>query len=160
MNATPAQSARELPAIFVRRPASPVTRIVVGVDGSGGSAAAQRWATAGACRRQVVLRIVSAWEEAAQPASSHAGNPAQIAAARVQNALARVLGQQHYPRRIACATPKGTPGEALLNEAGNADLLVLGVTGADAARAPGPTGRYCLRRGRGPLVFVPVRLVP
>jgi len=45
----------------------------------------------------------------------------------------------------------------LLNEAGDVGLLVIGAAGADAAQAPGTTGRYCLRRGRGPLVFVPAR---
>jgi hypothetical protein len=33
----------------------------------------------------------------------------KIAAVRVQKALARVLLQQHYPRRIACATPWESP---------------------------------------------------
>jgi nucleotide-binding universal stress UspA family protein len=158
MNSAAAQSALELPVVIVRSPALPVTRVVVGVDGSAGSTAALRWATAEACRRQVLLRIVSAWEEPDRTALPVASDPARIAAARVQKALARVLLQQHYPHRIACATPKGTPGEALLNEAGDVGLLVIGAAGADAAQAPGTTGRYCLRRGRGPLIFVPARL--
>lgn len=160
MNTASAQAAPGLPAIVVRPPVSPVTRVIVGVDGSGGSAAALRWAAAEACRRQVLLRIVSAWEERSRPPSSVASDPARIAVARVQKALTYVLFQPHYPYRIACATPQGPAGEALLNEVGNTGLLVLGATGAAAVRAPGRTGRYCLRRGRGPLVFVPASPTP
>jgi hypothetical protein len=36
-------------------------------------------------------------------------------------------------------------------------LLVLGAAGVAAAEAPGQTARYCLRRGSGPLVFVPAK---
>jgi hypothetical protein len=99
-------------------------------------------------------------EEPGQPGAAHSDDPAQIAAARVQKALARVLLQQHYSRRIACVTPMGIPGEALLNEVSDISLLVLGAAGISAARAPGRTGRYCLRRGTGPLVFVPARPAP
>jgi nucleotide-binding universal stress UspA family protein len=160
MHITPGQVAAELPALVMRHAVSPVARIVVGVNGSAGSAAALRWAVAEACRRQALLRIVSAWEESEQPGAAHSDDPAQIAAARVQKALARVLLQQHYPRRIACVTPMGIPGEALLNEASDVSLLVLGAAGVSVARAPGRTGRYCLRRGTGPLVFVPARPAP
>jgi nucleotide-binding universal stress UspA family protein len=146
-----------MPAMIMRHAVSPVARIVVGVDGSAGSAAALVWAVAEACRRQVLLRIVSAWQGPDQPDAGCAGDPAQIAAARVQKALARVLLEQRYPRRIACVTPKGMPGEALLNEVGDAGLLVLGAAGVAAAEAPGQTARYCLRRGSGPLVFVPAK---
>ena len=153
MQSVPGQSLRELREVVVRRPPSPVTRVVVGVDGSVGAAAAVQWATAEACRLQAMLRIVSAWDQPDQPPPrSPAGDPARIAAVRVQKALARVLSQPHYPRRISCVTPKGAAGAALLNEAGDAGLLVLGATGAESA--PGRTTRYCLRRGRGPLVCV------
>jgi nucleotide-binding universal stress UspA family protein len=143
--------------IIVRSPVLPVTQVIAGVDGSAGSAAALRWAAAEACRRQVLLRIVPAWEEPDRTAVPGAADPARMAAARVQQALARVLSRQRYPHRIACATPRGTPGKALLDEAGDAGLLVIGAAGAGAAQAPGTTGRYCLSRGRGPLVLVPAR---
>lgn len=141
--------------MVLRHPGFPVTRVVVGVNGSAGSVAALHWAAAEACRCKAMLRIVSAWEEPDQPGPSWAVHPAQIAAGRLQKALARVLSRQHYPRRIACAALSGTSGEALLRAAGDADLLVLGATGAAAMQVPGSTGRYCLQHGRGPLVFVP-----
>ena len=155
MDTTTSQPAR-VPELIMRRPVPPVTSIVVGVDGSAAAAAAVRWAAAEACRRQVVLRILSAWDEPDWPGpAARAGDPALIAARRVQKALARVIGQPRFPRRIACATPRGHPGLALLTEAGRSGLLVLGMTGIGAAAAPGRVNRYCLWRARCPLVFVP-----
>jgi nucleotide-binding universal stress UspA family protein len=159
MTTMPAQSVWELPAMFIRQPVSHVPRVIVGVDDSTGSAAALRWAAAEACRRQVMLRIVSVWEDPGRPAS-YTRCPAQMAAARVQKALAQVLDQQPYPRHVACATIEGTPGRVLLDDAGDAGLLVLGATGVGAAQAPGPVGRHCLQRGRGPLVFVSASRLP
>ncbi|MGH7736245.1 MAG: universal stress protein [Gemmatimonadales bacterium] len=129
---------------------------MVGVDGSAGSAAALQWAAAEACRRQVALRIVSAWEEPdpAEPGSRYSDR-VQIAAARVQTALASVLGRPHLPRQVACAAAEGQTGKVLLDQADNADLLVLGITRLGTELAPGPVGRYCLRHARGPVVFVP-----
>lgn len=154
------QLAGESREMFMRRPVSPVSRVVVGVDGSAGAAAAVQWAAAEACRHQAVLRIVSTWNELDQPDPFYASDPARIAAARVQKALVRVLGRPYYPRRLGCATPRGDPGPTLLNEADEAGLLVLGVTRAIAALWPGRVNQYCLRRGRGPLVFVPAPLNP
>lgn len=157
MDAALAQSARDLRVMVMRHPVSLVTRVVVGVDGSAGAAAAVQWAAAEACRHQVVLRIVSAWDEPGEPGPFPAHDPARIAAAQVQKALARVLERPHRPRRIACATLRGNPGEALLNVTGEGGLLVLGLAGIDGV----PSGRvneYCLGRGLGPLVFVSAAL--
>lgn len=140
--------------MVMRHPLSLVSGVVVGVDGSDAAAAAVQWAAAEACRRQILLRIVSAWQEHDQPAPPLSGDPARIAATQVQKALTRVLARQHYPRRIACATPRGAPGEALLSEVGEHGLLVLGVAGVSTTPWPGSVNRHCLRRGRGPLVFV------
>jgi nucleotide-binding universal stress UspA family protein len=155
MTITPSRLVSSSPAVVMRHAVSPVARIVVGVDGSAGSTAALSWAVTEACRRQVLLRIVSAWQDPDQRDAAGTGSAARIAAAHVQKALAYVLLQQNYPRRIACATAKGVPGAVLLNEVSDAGLLVLGATGNAAAQAPGKTGQYCLRRGSGPLVFVP-----
>lgn len=142
------------PEMIVRAPATTVTRVVVGVDGSAGAAAAAHWAAAEACRRQVALRIVSARDERDESGSLKRGEAARIAAARVQKALTRVLSRQRYPRRIACATPRGYPGQALLAEVGETGLLVLGVTHVGAVLLPGRINRYCQRLGSSPLVFV------
>lgn len=143
--------------MILRPPVFPVTRVVVGVNGSAGSAAALCWAAAEAVRRQAGLRIVSAWEEPAQHGPNQPGNPAQAAARLLQNAMDRVLSQQHYPRRIGCAALRGAPGEALLGQAGETELLVLGAAdaGAGAVQAMGPTSLHCLQRGNSPLALVP-----
>lgn len=146
-----------LPALFMRLPAGPVTVVVVGVDDSADSAAALRWAVGEACRRRAGLRIVSAWQKPHGRTLPGAGDPARTAAARVEKALAQVKIQQHHPHRITCGTAQGSPGEVLLREAGDTGLLVLGAAGDKVPEAIGPTGRYCLRHGRGPLVLVPAR---
>jgi nucleotide-binding universal stress UspA family protein len=150
-------SAWGLPALFIRVPAGPVTRVVVGVDDSAGWAAALRWAVGEAWRHRAALRIVSAWEKPRETSLPLGGDPARIAAARVEKALDQVRLQRHRPYRITCATTQGSPGEVLLREAGDTGLLVLGTTGNNVPEAIGPTGRYCLRHGRGPLVLVPAR---
>ena len=163
MNSTTGQPTPERPAISHpgtqpgRRRASPAGRIVVGVDGSAGSAAALCWAVAEACRRHAALLIVSAWEapDPVEPGFARPGDRAQMAAERAQKALARVLLEPHQPDRIGCAMPEGTPGKVLLDQAEGADLLVLGTTGISTEQAPGPTGQYCLRHAHGPVVFVP-----
>lgn len=155
LRSTPGQAAPEQPTMILRPAVSPVTHVVVGVDGSAGSEAALRWAAAEAVRRQTGLRIVSAWQEPARTGSSPAGHPAQAAAHILQEALARFLSQQHYPLRIACAGLRGTPGKALLTQARGSGLLVLGATGAGPGQVPGATGTYCLQHGSGPLVIVP-----
>lgn len=155
MQTAPGQPVREPCEMVMRPPTSPVARVIVGVDGSAGAAAAVQWAAAEACRRQVMLRIVSAWEELDQPGPSLHGDPVKIAAAQVQKALRRVLGRLHYPCRIACCMPEGMPGQALLDEVGQAGLLVLGLSRTGATPVPGRVNWYCLRRGHDPLVFVP-----
>ncbi len=155
MNSPLDQPVQDQLAIILRPVVLPVTHVVVGVDGSAGAEAALRWAAAEAVRRQTGLRIVSAWQDPAPAGPSLAGHPGQTAAHILQKALSSILSQQHYPRRIACAALRGTPGEALLAQARNSGLLVLGVTGTGAGQVPGAIGRYCLQHGHGPLVLVP-----
>lgn len=154
LSTAPGQAAFHQPAVFLRPAVFPVTRVVVGVDGSAGSVAALYWASAEAVRCQAGLRIVSAWQEPAHSGGSLAGHPAQAAALIAQEALARILGEQHYPRRIGCAALRGAPGQALLSRALDTGLVVLGTTGNGTVPVPGATGRYCLQHGCGPLVLV------
>ena len=155
MSTAPGQSAPEQPAVILRPVLIPVTRVVVGVDGSAGSVAALYWSAAAAVRWQAGLRIVSAWQAPAQDGPPPSGCSAQAAARIVQKALARVLAREPYPPRIACAALRGAPGQILLGQALDTGLLVLGTARAGADRAPGATGRYCLQHGSGPLVLVP-----
>ena len=154
MTNAPAQRDLGQRVMLLRCSVAPVTRVVVGVDGSAGSAAALLWAAAEALRCQAGLRIVSAWQEPAPAEGPRAGHPAQAAARHVEKALARVLSQQHYPRRIACAALRGTPAQALLSQARDTGLVVLGTAGTRTDRLPGPIVEYCLLHGRGPLALV------
>lgn len=143
---------RDMPRSQARsRPAA--MGVIVGVDGSAGSAAALRWAAAEASRRQTALRIVSAWQEADMPERpACATAPALEAASRVQDALHLLLQQHGCPRHVGCVTPRGDPGEVLVRQARSATLLVLGTSSSDD---PGRTARYCLQYARCPVVFVP-----
>jgi nucleotide-binding universal stress UspA family protein len=143
------------PAMILRPVVLPVTHVVVGVDGSAGAEAALWWAAAEAVRCQTGLRIVSAWQDPAPTGHPMTSHPAQTAAHILQKALSSILSQQRHPRRIACTALRGTPGEALLTQARDSGLLVLGATGTGAGQVPGAIGRYCLQHGRGSLVLVP-----
>lgn len=118
MNNTPSQPAPARLAVSRpgtrprRRRTTRTRRLVIGVDGSAGSAAALRWATAEACRRRAALQIVAAWEppDPAAPGPSRPGDRAQIAATRAQKALGRVLREPQQPARVCCAVPEGNPG--------------------------------------------------
>src|SRR6185437_3008876 len=89
-------------------------RIVVGVDGSPGSGAAVRWATAVACRRHAALRMVSAWQETDQDRVPGAlADLSLTAASRVQDALDELFHQLDRPQRVSCVTLRGVPGKVL-----------------------------------------------
>ena len=95
-----------------------VRRVVVGVDGSAGSAAAASWAADEAAARGVPL----------------------------------------VERTVDAVEPAGA-GEALVETAGEDDLLVVGTRGRGAAARLllGSTAAYCLEHGAGTVVVVPPR---
>lgn len=137
-------------AVPGRRPA--VGRIVVGVDGSPGSAAALRWAAAEAGRRQAALRIVSAWEDPDHDPGCLAAAPAaSVAAALVQDALDLVVCLDGRPESVGCVMPQGEPGKVLVEQAMDAEMLVLG---ADSGAEPGSISRHCLQHAECSVVFV------
>lgn len=130
----------------------PLGRIVVGVDGSLGSLAALRWAAAAAARRGLALRIVSAWEGADSYRVVRTAPPAaSAAAALVQDALELVICLDSRPGSISCIMPEGEPGRVLIEQARDAEMLILGShSGAEGGR----TLRYCRRFAPCPLVIV------
>ena len=108
--------------------------VVVGVDGSRGSAEALRFAVEESRLRHARLRIVTAWTV---PATAYAGmfnagvDPTLFehdAAAESARALgdARTLGPE---LEIDAATPNGPAAAELIAAAGGADLLVVGSRG-------------------------------
>ncbi|MEV3860634.1 universal stress protein [Streptomyces sp. NPDC050095] len=129
--------------------------MVVGVDGSRESSAAADWAAREALRRDLPLRIVHAWEglpadDAEEPLPEL--KVPQYWARRVLRTTVEQLGVRYPKLYAACEQVRLPPGPALLAEAENAELLVLGSQGlggvsgvlagsvamATAAHAPRP----------------------
>ena len=127
-------------------------RIVVGVDGSPASLAALEWAAAEAGYRRAALRIVAAWDDPDRGPACHASSArASAAAALAQDALDLVVGLDGHIARVSCVVPAGEPGRVLVEQAREAEMLILG---AAPGLEQGSTLRYCLRFAPCPLVFV------
>lgn len=135
----------------------PRARIVVGLDGSFGSAVALRWAAREAAELGAVLDVVAAWTDAdpERPTLDRPDAPLSVARERLEHALASLVRAPIPPERIVATPLHGTAGEVLVAHARSARLLVLGTSGIECPTIPGPTGVYCLRHSNTPVVFVP-----
>ncbi|WP_331767938.1 universal stress protein [Embleya sp. NBC_00896] len=132
-------------------------RIVVGLDGSFGSAVALRWAAREAAELGVVLDVVAVWRDAdpERPTLDRPDAPLSVARERLEHALASLVRAPIPPERIVATPLHGAAGEVLVARARDARLLVLGTSGIECPTIPGPTGVYCLRHSATPVVFVP-----
>jgi nucleotide-binding universal stress UspA family protein len=112
---------------------APLTRIVVGYDGSAASQAAVHWATAEAVRLHAPLRIAEVFELVITTRPS----PGQIvplealrtARDRGLQALAEGVRLQNRGLVVETVLHSGSPAQALLEEAEQARMLVLGSRG-------------------------------
>ena len=139
-----------------------VRRIVVGVDGSAESVAALRWACREASLRGAEVLAVLALESACHQVASYAAPaPRQSngswGAARdvLRQSVSEVLSL--FPGvRVRTEIAEGLAARVLLDQAEDADMLVLGrnLDGPDPYRAAGPVIRVCLRAARCPVVIV------
>ena len=141
---------------------SGVRRIVVGVDGSAESVAALRWACREASLRAAEVLAVLALESAchqvasyAVPAPRQAGGSWGAARDVLRRSVSEALDLFPGVRVRTRIGPKGWP-RVLLDQAANADMLVLGRDsgGPDPYRAAGPVIRVCLRATRGTQVVI------
>jgi nucleotide-binding universal stress UspA family protein len=111
-------------------------RVVVGVDGSADSTAALRWACREADARDAELLVVHAWD---YPYSTEIGTAEAVDRAQVDGAL--VLEEAVRAARDEWTGPvkerlvRGRAATALLEEAGAADLVVVGSRGRGAVRS-------------------------
>jgi len=110
-----------------------VTRpVVVGLDGSGQSFAAADWAAREALLRGLPLRLVHAWEglpDDVTDADLPEIRAPQYRARRLLHTAVEQLNDR-YPRLyVAAEQVRRQPGPALLAEAANAELLVIGSQG-------------------------------
>jgi nucleotide-binding universal stress UspA family protein len=137
--------------------------VVVGIDGSEGSARALRFALDEARAHGASLRAVSAWHLpvgfleggwATDPVSL--GDFEQLA----RSTLERTLGEAGAAASGVEVVPvvrEGQPAQVLLDEAAEADLLVLGSRGLGGFRGMllGSVSRQCAQHAPCPVVIVP-----
>ncbi|MDX3637085.1 MULTISPECIES: universal stress protein [Streptomyces] len=106
--------------------------VVAGLDGSRESIAAADWAAREALRRGLPLRLVHAWEglpdEGTEAALPELRAP-QYHARRVLRTALEQLNERYPQLYIAAEQVRRQPGPALLAEAENAELLVIGSQG-------------------------------
>lgn len=139
-----------------------MSTIVVGVDGSPGALAALRYALGEARLRGADVRIVGAWH---LPVAAYAGGYGpgdpdlsvgfeKDARGNLERALEQAdVGDVH----IDTVVREGNPAHVLLEEARDADLLVVGSRGLGGFRGLmlGSVGQQCAHHAPCPLVIVP-----
>jgi nucleotide-binding universal stress UspA family protein len=138
--------------------------IVVGVDGSGGSKAALRWAYAAAARRGAKVRAVSVWQYpylAVAPAPlGGAVAPAPEMQAASEEALESVLADVGLPDDVEVerVVKEGSASHVLLDEAADASMIVVGARGHGgfAGLLLGSVATQCVNHARIATVVVPV----
>ena len=138
-----------------------VRRIVVGVDGSAESVAALRWACREASLRAAVVHAVLALESACHQVASYAvpaprqsngswGAAREVLRRSVSEAVSLYPGVS-----VRTEITEGLAARVLLDDAREADMLVLGRThAADPYRGAGPVIRACLRAAPCPVVII------
>jgi nucleotide-binding universal stress UspA family protein len=130
--------------------------IVVGVDGSDSSADAVRWAAAQAQLTGASLRAVATWR---WPNYLTRIPPGVDLSAETAQTLREILTAALTNQPQVAVTEKvveGPAGPALLSQAHDASLLVVGARGRAAfpGMLLGSVAEYCVRNGRCPVVVV------
>jgi nucleotide-binding universal stress UspA family protein len=138
----------------VTAPASPV--VVVGVDGSTGSRDAVRWAAEYATVTGAELRAVASWRWPNYVTRIPPGVDLQ---ADTQRTLQEVIAEirTEFPEvQVSDHVVEGPSGPALLSQATDASLLVVGARGRAAfpGMLLGSVAEYCVRNGQCPVVVV------
>ena len=141
-------------------------RIVVGVDGSAASAAAVRWAVREARLRHAAVHLVCACGSDVRLQAPYASwswltreDERYVAAAAVLAAAAELARPHLPPGWLTTELVRESPVRALLDQAADAEMLVLGTirfargTG-QPIRAIGPVASACLRLAHCPVVVI------
>ncbi|MEU2548096.1 universal stress protein [Streptomyces roseolus] len=114
-------------------------RIVVGVDGSGPSLEALKWAAGQAALTGDALHAVISWEYPASWATLMPGVPPEFDPERLAGQiLDQSLTEALTPEQAAAATRtvvSGNPAQALIDQARGAELLVVGDRGYSGFKA-------------------------
>lgn len=137
-------------------------RIVVGFDGSDSAGRALGWAADEARRRHAHLDVLRAYRVLYPAAAPLAGYPAEVDAvadeARTELDLALAgLDQSGLPTLVTGHLVSGAAAPAILDAAGDADLVVLGThgRGAVAGALVGSVTHHVAHHARVPMVVVP-----
>jgi nucleotide-binding universal stress UspA family protein len=140
--------------------------IVVGVDGSGGARDALRFALEEARFRRAAVRVVAAWHV---PVAAYGGafvppDPALVAepdpdARRAAERALEDAGDLADDVDVETVVREGAPAQVLLEEADDADLLVVGSRGLGGFRGLllGSVSQQCAHHAPCPVVIVPHR---
>jgi nucleotide-binding universal stress UspA family protein len=137
---------------------SPAQVIVVGVDGSKPSSEAVQWALQQARLTGAELRAVATWRwpnylTRLPPRADLAAETAQMLDETVAAVLAEHSGGAV---QVTKHVVEGPPGPALLSQAEDATLLVVGARGRAAfpGMLLGSVAEHCVRNGVCPVVVV------
>lgn len=136
-------------------------RIVVGIDGSAGSARALRWALEEAGLRQARLQAVQAWHIPFTDYGIYAPtvDPAifETAGRQVLDEAVDAVDASALPAPIERLLVLGNPGSVLLEAAKGADLLVVGARGVGgfAGLLLGSVSQQVAHHSPCPVVIVP-----
>lgn len=138
-------------------------RIVVGVDGSAGSRLALKWAYAEAKQRGAILDVVAAWSHPPVPVTPEAlawseqrGDLSPVTKEMVDEMLQDVIGDR-TDVDVETTIVEGSPAAVLLDEAEDAEMLVVGSRGLGGFRSLllGSVSQQCAQHGTCPVVIVP-----
>lgn len=136
-------------------------RIVVGIDGSESSKAALRWAVRQARLAGATLRVVMTWEVPTFAYASGMPYPGDLdLAGASRRTLDKAIGDVVGARdglEVSSVVVESHPALALLAEAVDAELLVVGTRGhgAFAGMLLGSVSEHCVAHSTCPVVVVP-----
>jgi nucleotide-binding universal stress UspA family protein len=138
----------------VTAPASPV--VVVGVDGSTGSRDAVRWAADYARMAGAELRAVASWRWPNYVTRIPPGVDLEADTRRTLQEVVAEIRAEFPEVPVSERVVEGPGGLALLSQAADATLLVVGARGRAAypGMLLGSVAEYCVRNGPCPVVVV------
>jgi nucleotide-binding universal stress UspA family protein len=144
--------------------------VVVGIDGSAHGVTALRWAIAEARRRRARVRVIHTWQVPVMPAGDspwtlmpapgflEEESDALQAGGRMRLArtVEEALGGEPAGVELEQVLALGDPGDALVEQSGQADLLVVGSRGHGAIGSLflGSVSRHCANHAACPVVIV------
>lgn len=130
--------------------------VVVGVDGSTGSRDAVRWAAEYAKLTGAELRAVASWRWPNYVTRIPPGADLAADTLRTLQEVLAEVGAEFPDVPVSEHVVEGPGGPALLSQASDASLLVVGARGRAAypGMLLGSVAEYCVRNGRCPVVVV------